>query len=75
MVWNSFPTYVYVKFPLIGGIAGGAICGAFVGVAVYFIKNQEKWWARLLIALASSILGVLVCYLVGYSVVSALLAR
>lgn len=70
IAWNLVPVEIYIYFPTIGGAIGGALSVAFGLGGMYFASKVKKWWARILIILAGSVIGILACWIIGINVLA-----
>ncbi len=71
LIWGNVVALCEIV-PVVGGLIGGAISGAFSAVGLYFIKKADKWWLKILIALAAVGVTFGVCCAIGYAIVGAL---
>ena len=72
IIWGNSPNLCAI-LPIIGGAIGGAISG---GVSVSFlpkIKQQQSVGMKLVYALISTAVSMLICYIVAVTLLSAIL--
>ncbi len=71
LIWGNVPALCEI-FPVVGGAIGGLIgaLGAILGI--YMMRVSRKPVIRLLIGLAGSAIAVLICFLIGFAIVSAI---
>ncbi len=70
LVWGNVPALCKI-FPVVGGAIGGLIgaLGAILGINM--MRVSKKPVIRLLIGFAGSVFAVLICFLIGLAIVSA----
>ncbi len=71
LAWGN-SVYLCSIFPIVGGAIGGAISGGLAGVCFLTMKKAKSVIVKLLIWLGMLALTILLCFLVGQLILSAL---
>lgn len=70
LIWGNVPSLCKI-FPVVGGAIGG-LFGALGGIlGILMMRVSNKPILRILLGLAGSLIAVLVCFLIGFAIVSA----
>lgn len=70
LVWGNVPALCAI-FPVVGGAIGGLLGALGASLGILLMKVSKKPGIRLLIGFAGSVISVLLCFLVGLAIVSA----
>lgn len=70
LIWGNVPALCEI-FPVVGGAIGGLFGALGAVLGIYMMRVSNKPVIRLLIGLAGSAIAVLICFLIGYAIVSA----
>ena len=73
MIWSSSVTLCSI-IPVIGGVIGGAICGAFMIVSLVSMKKCRNTVNRILVGLGVVVAAFAVCAILGYIYVAILVS-
>ena len=72
IIWGNVPALCEI-LPLVGGAIGGAVSGAVGIIGLYNMKKTKNVGIKLLIGVGAFALTVLICYLLGVAILSALI--
>ena len=71
VVWGNVVTLCKI-IPIIGGALGGAFCGLFIVLNLFFIKKVKNIFIKILITIGCFGLCFLICFLLGLAFLSIL---
>lgn len=67
IIWGNSPK-LCLMLPIVGGAIGGAVSALFASLGIYYSKIINKKY-KLLASLGFSLLGIVVCILIGFLIV------
>lgn len=73
LIWGNSVT-LFSLVPVIGGAVGGLISGIISVLNLLIIKGIKSVWLKILISVGMIAAAFLICFLIGFSIVSATVA-
>lgn len=73
ITWGNIPALVGI-IPMVGGAIGGAIAALFAVLTFFLMRLVTKIWQKLLIAAGMFVGLCLICFVIGYVILVAVIA-